>query len=90
MKELYIYGAGKHTLRLLESNVLATVTICGIIDDYTLGQLHGIPIIRKEKVRLNSDTYLLLSSDHYENVLFEQSQKLCPKAKILRIYGDIS
>lgn len=63
--ELYLYGAGRHTLRLLKEGHFAK--IAGIIDDSPSAEsMMGIPVISSGDYKYSPDHSILVSSDIYE------------------------
>jgi SAM-dependent methyltransferase len=73
---LAVWGAGTHTLRLLETSKLAGANIVAFIDSnssYRGKQLRGIPIITPQEFR-SQDATILISSQVAESEIKEQIQ----------------
>ena len=92
-QHVIIYGAGKHTVWLLESvrPVCRPGFIRAIIDDYPAkDRIANVPVVRPCDCAPHDDEAVLLSSDFFEDVLFEQAKKHFElKAEILRPYHDL-
>lgn len=86
-----LYGAGRHTAKLLQSAPLWPLHVLGIIDDdpaLTGLTRYGMRIYAPSDIaRLNPDA-LLISSDQYEEAIY---RKLAPLEagglRVLRLYG---
>lgn len=82
-KSLALYGAGKHTTRLLraigEHPDLTQCTVCAILDDHpTNDALNGLPVIRPQQdMALDADA-IILSSDAFELDMFERAIQWMP------------
>ena len=61
---IFVWGAGTHTLRLLETSSLGNARIVGFIDsnkNYQGKQLRGIPILAPDAIRSRTETILISS-----------------------------
>jgi FlaA1/EpsC-like NDP-sugar epimerase len=73
---LAVWGAGTHTLRLLETSKLGSARIVAFIDSnarYQGKQLRGIPIVAPEEFQ-NADATILISSQVAESEIKAQIQ----------------
>ena len=89
-KRIALYGAGKHTQRLLKWTDLKPLQIACIVDDRpSISQLDGIPVISADKVREYKVDTLLVSSDAYEESMARNAAAWLPEGiKIERLYSD--
>lgn len=86
-----LYGAGKHTRRLLtawnrEDTPMPKITC--ILDDQASGNLDGIPVIDPSECRTYAPQAVIISSDAFEDELYQQAQKSKLDIPVLRMYAD--
>lgn len=89
-KVVALYGAGKHTQRLLKWTHLEPLRIACIVDD-RLGplQLDGIEIVSPEKISDYHFDTLLVSSDSQEERMAKRAAGWLPGGiRIERLYGN--
>jgi glycosyltransferase involved in cell wall biosynthesis len=98
-RPLFLYGAGRHTARLLAEKFLwesKNFSIAGIIDDHPRfagGGIHlGLPVCSRqamaEKIRGGLRPVVVLSTDTLTKVFFEQSAVLAHAgAEIMDLYA---
>ncbi len=85
-----LYGAGLHTERLLNSQILnqQCIDIVAIFDDYSpLNNIKGIPIFSCKEVAQTDFDVLLISSDAYQSILLKKALVwMKPGKDIVSIY----
>jgi len=88
---LAVWGAGTHTLRLLETSALARARLVAFIDSnvrYQGKTLHGVPIIGPDKFEDRAAT-ILISSHVAEGEIAETIEKrLQWPNRVVRLYGQ--
>ncbi len=89
INRIALYGAGKHTERLLKLTDLSPLSIQCIVDDNpTRKHIRSFPVIKPENIGKYEVDALLISSDSLESVLQQKAGKwLPPGIKILTLYG---
>jgi len=91
-KNIYIYGAGTHTVDLLNSVDLSNVNICGIIDrnpDLEGKKISGLTVTCFQNINKLEIDYILISSMSFELEIFEQLRNVVGEEKLIRIYGQL-
>jgi hypothetical protein len=90
--QVVIFGAGKHTQRMLRAIRLALgsqTRIIGVCDDAAIdgGCLHDVPIISPDDLAALRPDLILVSSDTYESLLASRAAQVAPmQAAIWCIY----
>jgi glycosyltransferase involved in cell wall biosynthesis len=94
VKKIVIYGSGKHTGRLIDSDMLqqAGIEICGILDDNPSSQNKSFSrmnykLLKTEYFSQFNFDGILISSDVYEEKMYRELTDLSVD-NIYRIYGD--
>lgn len=89
VRTVALYGAGKHTQRLLKLTHLKPLRIACIVDDRsTATPLDGIPVVPPQKIGEYSIDALLISSDANEEALAQKAVHWLPAGiRIERLYG---
>lgn len=87
VKQIWLYGAGRHTAWLVDNADEVGAPIAGIIDDACAGaQRHGFTIVSPAAIPDDAD--VLLSSDAHEDTLWEASLTLRSRGvRVWRLYG---
>lgn len=91
-ERIFIYGAGGHTLDLLNNIDLSKINVCGIIDknpelENTVAK--GIKVYNKNKLKDLRADYIIISSASYEADIFEDLRKEYEEEKLVTIYGGV-
>jgi hypothetical protein len=88
VKRVALYGAGKHTTRLLNLTHLAPLELTCIVDDFRHGNaLCGIPIIAPEALLKHPVDALIISSDTGQEALSRQARAwLPPHIRLVQLY----
>ena len=86
-----LYGAGKHTQRLLKMGVIPPGQIRAIFDDLTpCEDIQGIPVLKPRMAAEIDFDILLVSSDSVWEDLVYKAQRWMPKGrKIENLYSDL-
>ncbi len=88
-KKIYIFSAGGHTKKLLETVDFKDITICGLLDknrDLHGKLLYGHTVYDYQSITdLNVD-YILISSYSYEREVYEELKESFDENKLIRIY----
>lgn len=88
-KRLYIFGAGGHTVNLLNQIDFSEFELCGIIDsnaDLEGQTIQGYPVFYKGNIEKMEIDYILISSQSYEKEIFEDLKQSFNEEKLIRIY----
>lgn len=88
-QNIYIYGAGSHTERLLKEVDFSGYNICGIIDRNSKLEgkcIEGIEIYYSERIADMHVDYVLISSLSYEKEIYNEVSLVIDKNKLIRIY----
>lgn len=93
LRRIALYGAGKHSSKILSLCEWGALRPCLILDDAKAGrELDGIKILRPEDVCEGEPQFdlLIISSDAFERELHEKAMKLLPNGKrpVLALYED--
>ncbi len=88
VKRVALYGAGKHTTRLLNLTRLAPLELTCIVDDHRHGNaLCGIPVIAPEALLKQPVDALIISSDTGQDAMTRQAQTwLPPHIRLVQLY----
>ena len=87
VKRIAFYGAGKHTARILENGWFNAFEITGILDDVPLRNgFGGIKVYAPDTPELPVWDALLISSDRFEEQLFEKCRKY-GLSKVVKLYS---
>lgn len=79
-----LYGAGAHSERLLNLNVIEKNMIKSVFDDrHATSDFHGIPLLAPSDVSKFDFDLLLVSSDAYEKQMAERATGWLPAGKLL-------
>lgn len=79
ISEVVLYGAGKHTRRLLELHALAPLKIASIMDDQpAVAEIQGIPVCGPSSFSQDrkKEVVVIPSSDTAQSVLMKKAKKL--------------
>lgn len=91
--KIVIFGAGRHTRWLLsvtESNAGPTV-VCILDDNPCETKIAGIPVYHTSQANLDDFDLVLISSDRWEDQLFERAQSLWNQdVEIMRLYEGMT
>lgn len=94
VREVALWGAGRHTVRLLEvlnaagdtDERLGTPRVTRVVDDHANGQIGALVIQRPEVLRAGDA--VLISSDAHEAAMWERSRSLRDRGvNVYRLYG---
>lgn len=91
-KKIYIYGAGTHTVDLLNSADFSNVNICGIIDknhELEGSKISGFTVNSFNNIKELEIDYILISSMSFESEIFEQLGSFVEIEKLIRVYGKL-
>ena len=85
-----IYGAGEHTIRLLEDTDLSNKKIKFIIDSYKRGtDFYGFRVISPEDIKDYDIKVVILSSFNFQEEMYAKLRnKVNYKGKIIKIYNQ--
>jgi GT2 family glycosyltransferase len=88
---LALYGAGKHTHRLLAQEIIPKKQMAAIFDDLsTLRDIQGIPIMKPQQASQVAFDLLLISSDSiWEDLAFKARRWAPAGCPIESLYADI-
>ena len=74
-KRIALYGAGKHTQRLLKYTRLEPLELVCIVDDcLSTGQIEGLPVISPSQLHEHQVDVLLISSDANEESMAQKAK----------------
>ena len=86
--QIYLYGAGKHSkklIKIIEDNKLTKAI--GIIDDQvTQKELSNLTISRLSDILLNDDDYIVLSTDTFQKEMLRKCLKQFDQKQIVDLY----
>jgi len=88
---LAVWGAGTHTLRLLETSALPQANLAAFIDSnvrYQGKTLHGVPILAPDKFSDGSATILISSHMAEPEIADTIERRLQWPNRVVRLYGD--
>jgi GT2 family glycosyltransferase len=91
LSELYLYGAGQHTLRLARLRSFPSLQARGVIDDRATpgAALAGLPVVTLAEARRRGCRSILVSTDAFEHVLLPRLQPLTAEGvAVLGLYDD--
>ncbi|MFQ5500847.1 MAG: polysaccharide deacetylase family protein [Phycisphaerae bacterium] len=92
LDRIALYGAGRHTARLMETTSLWPLQVVGIIDDDELlkgTRRHGLPIYASADLSDMKPDAVLISSDQYEERIYRRIAPLESRGiRVLRLYSD--
>ncbi len=75
-KDVYIFGAGRHTLILDDMGLFHRLNVKGIVDDKPKNRaVNKLPVLSPEEAKKAGAKVLLISTDQYEPQLIERFQK---------------
>jgi len=89
-KAVALYGAGKHSARLLDglARRSADIQIKCLLDDHKAGStLADIPVVTPSEWRRFGIQAIVISSDSLESTLYRKAQSLQPNIPIIRLYA---
>ena len=90
VRSLYIYGAGVHTNELMAQLDLQQIPLKGFIDQ-DAGKagttLHGLPVYHASELPALRPEAVLISSQAFEEEIYEQLAAIMPRQRVLRYYG---
>jgi hypothetical protein len=96
---VHLYGAGRHTARLMTQRHLwesRKHRVIGLIDDhprFTPGSTHlGLPVqsLRSAAASLDAGDHVILSTDAFEDQFWRQTENLRVKGVVVhRLYGSL-
>ncbi|MFH1746965.1 MAG: polysaccharide deacetylase family protein [Planctomycetota bacterium] len=91
VERIALYGAGRHTAKLLQSAPLWPLHVLGIVDDDTSLQgvtKYGLPVYTPADIPALSPDAVLISSDQFEDAIYERITPLEGRGiSVLRLYG---
>ena len=90
VRSVAIYGAGQHTMRLLALDSIRLFSRVLIVDDFSDlngKELRGYPVFQPSVELFGSVDKVLISSDYYEDRLFERCVLLVDESKIVKMYS---
>lgn len=90
-KQLYIYGAGEHTQKILRSMDWSSYNLCGIFDKNPLlagTQIEGYPIYEYSEIGQLHIEKLLISSHAFEQDIYKELTSLLDTKDIVRLYSS--
>jgi len=92
VKKVALYGAGKHTWRLLQLTDLKPIEISCIIDDNPpSAHINGIPVIHPSMCYQYDFDAVIVSSDSAETLLAEKAREWMPEAtQLITLYQSKS
>jgi hypothetical protein len=86
VREVWLWGAGDHTRKMLERPEDLGVPVVGIVDDRVRGERYGVVVVPPEK--LKAGDVVVLSSDWHEGTMWESSAGVRGRGvRVLRLYG---
>ncbi len=86
IRDIALYGGGKHSVRLLEMTDLAPLRISCIVDDHPqVEAIHGIPVVTPARLSGFAVDAVLISSDSKEPLLLERARSWLPGH--VRLFG---
>jgi hypothetical protein len=86
VKELWLWGAGDHTRKLLEHPEDLGVRVRGIVDDAVSGERFGLAVSKPGA--LKAGDVVLLSSDWHEGAMWESAAGAKGRGvRVVRLYG---
>jgi len=92
LDRIALYGAGRHTARLMETTSLWPLQVVGIIDDDESlkgARRHGLPIYASADLSEMKPDAVLISSDQYEECIYRRIAPLESRGiRVLRLYSD--
>lgn len=92
VERIALYGAGRHTAKLLQTVPLWPLHVLGIIDDDTNlhgGRRYGLPIYARTDLDDLHPDAVLISSDQYEDAICARIMPLEGHGiRVLRLYGN--
>jgi hypothetical protein len=84
--EVWLWGAGDHTRKLLEHPEDMGVFVLGIVDDQVRGERYGVAVRGPEALEPGST--VVLSSDWHEGTMWESSHGARERGvRVVRLYG---
>ncbi|MBU0640315.1 MAG: polysaccharide deacetylase family protein, partial [Planctomycetes bacterium] len=90
IERITLYGAGRHTARLLQTTPLWPLHVLGIVDDNCNlrgGQRYGLPVYAPRDLPALAPDAVLISSDQYEEAIYERIAPLEARGiRVLRLY----
>lgn len=89
-KRIALYGAGKHTQRLLKYTRLEPLELVCIVDDVlSIEQIEGLPIISPNQLHKYHVDVLLISSDSNEEAMAQNAKVWLPDGiQLEKLYGQ--
>ncbi|MFQ5410737.1 MAG: polysaccharide deacetylase family protein [Phycisphaerae bacterium] len=92
LDRIALYGAGRHTARLMETTSLWPLHVLGIIDDDVSlkgARRHGLPIYASADISDLKPDAVLISSDQYEASIYRRIAPLEARGiRVLRLYPN--
>ncbi len=90
-ERIFIYGAGGHTRFILESIETDYFNFGGILDKNEAldGQVFcGYPIFNRNRIKDLEIDYILISSETYEQEIYNELKMMFDERKLIRLYYD--
>ena len=92
VKRVALYGAGRHTARMMQSTPLWPLDVVGIVDDDCSLQgakRYGLPIHTPSEIRKLPIDAVIISSDRFEAEIYRRISPLESEGiKVLRLYEE--
>ena len=92
VKRVALYGAGRHTARMMQSTPLWPLDVVGIVDDDRSLQgakRYGLPIHTPSEIRKLPIDAVIISSDRFEAEIYRRISPLESEGiKVLRLYEE--
>jgi glycosyltransferase involved in cell wall biosynthesis len=86
VREVWLWGAGDHTRKVLEHPEDLGVSVRGIVDDRVRGERFGVAVVGPEA--LCAGDVVVLSSDWHEGRMWESSAGVRGRGvRVVRLYG---
>ncbi|MFH1419653.1 MAG: polysaccharide deacetylase family protein [Planctomycetota bacterium] len=92
IERIALYGAGRHTAKLLQTTSLWPLQVLGIFDDDTGlrgGKRYGLPVYSPADIANLKPQAVIISSDQYENAIYERIAPLEARGiRVLKLHGE--
>ena len=86
--QVALYGAGKHTQKLLSRTALPSFELKAILDDSPSHHtMNGIPVYSSSRKDLPQIDAIIVSSDTFEEVLYRRACDLFPNTPVYKLYN---